>query len=218
MFADKRLFLSFTPVNIRAMSVQVDCLPRVAAAVLGLCIWPAWSQTTKIDASNWGAVVSPVYGTNSGAFQNGPELFPAPNQFGAYFSGVLPNGKIVKPAGVSVQVGMNPLGVALTPDGRYLVTTNDNSRSPGASVQNANNISGYSLSVVDTATMQVVSRIAGGNFFVGVQAPAPGPSPVGASGGADPLMSLYTISPPGTTAKGPPASIAIKPILPATAG
>src|SRR3954463_5437567 len=137
------------------VQLRIRRSPRLAAAVLGLCSWPALAQSQPIDASNWGKVVSPVWGTNSGLFGSGPEMFAGPNQFGAYFSGVLPNGKIVKPAGVSVQVGMNPLGVALTPDGRYLVTTNDNSRSPGASVQNANNISGYSLSVVDTATMQV---------------------------------------------------------------
>jgi YVTN family beta-propeller protein len=200
------------------VQLRIRRSPRLAAAVLGLCSWPALAQPQPIDASNWGKVVSPVWGTNSGLFGSGPEMFAGPNQFGAYFSGVLPNGKIVKPAGVSVQVGMNPLGVALTPDGRYLVTTNDNSRSPGASVQNTNNISGYSLSVVDTATMQVVSRIAGGKFFVGVQVTGPGPYTVWASGGADHLMYLYTISTTGTIAKATPASIAIKPILPATAG
>jgi YVTN family beta-propeller protein len=186
--------------------------------MLSLCLWPVWSQPTKIDASNWGAVVSPVYGTNSGAFQTGPELFAAPNQFGDYFSGVLPNGKIVKPSGVSVQVGMNPLGVALTPDGKYLVTSNDNSRSPGASVLNANNLSGYSLSVVDTATMKIVSKIAGGKFFVGIQITGNGPYTVWASGGADHQIYLYSLSSAGEIAKGSPASITIKPILPSTAG
>jgi YVTN family beta-propeller protein len=159
-----------------------------------------------------------VWGTNSGIFQSGPELFAGPNQFGNYYSGVLPNGKVVKPVGISVQVGMNPLGVALTPDGKFLVTSNDNSRSPGASVLNATNISGYSLSVVDTATMKVVSRIAGGRFFVGLQVTGAGPYTVWASGGADHQMYLYTVSNAGAISKGTPAQIAIKPILPATAG
>jgi YVTN family beta-propeller protein len=193
-------------------------MPRLAAAVLGLCLWPAWGQTSKIDASNWGAVVSPVYGTNSGPFGAGPELFAAPNQFGDYFSGVLPNGKIVKPAGVSVQVGMNPLGVALTSDGKYLVTSNNNSRTPGASVLNSNNLSGYSLSVVDTATMKIVSKIAGGKFFVGLQITGTGPYTVWASGGADHQIYLYSLSTAGAIAKGSPASITIAPILPSTAG
>ena len=159
-------------------------------------------QSTQIDASNWGAVVSPVWGTNSGLFQSGPELFAGPNQFGNYFSGVLPNGRVVKPAGVSVQVGMNPLGVALTPDGKFLVTSNDNSRSPGASVLNGNNISGYSLSVVETATMKVVSRIAGGKFFVGLQITGAGPYVVWASGGADHQIYLYSVSTCGRNLEG----------------
>ena len=191
--------------SIWDMQVLNGSIPRLAAALLSLGSGLMSGQSTQIDASNWGAVVSPVWGTNSGSFKSGPELFAGPNQFGDYFSGVLPNGRVVKPAGVSVQVGMNPLGVALTPDGKFLVTSNDNSRSPGASVLKGNNISGYSLSVVETATMKVVSRIAGGKFFVGLQITRPGPYIVWASGGADHQIYLYSITTSGAISKGNPA-------------
>src|SRR5215831_13774927 len=78
----------------------------------------------KISTKNWGRVTAPVYGTSEQGVYKGAELFAGPNKFGSYFSGVLPNGRIVTPAGVSVQVGMNPLGIALTPDGKYLITSN----------------------------------------------------------------------------------------------
>jgi len=46
----------------------------------------------------------------------------------ATFDATLPNGRRVTPAGVSVQVGQNPLNSVLTPDGKYLITTNDDER------------------------------------------------------------------------------------------
>src|SRR6478752_7478184 len=45
------------------------------------------------------------------------------------FDATLPNGRRVTPAGDSVVVGTTPLGALLTPDGRYLVTSDDNSNS-----------------------------------------------------------------------------------------
>ena len=74
----------------------------------------------QISANNWGRVTAPVFGTSESGVYAGAELFAGPNKFGTYFSGVLPNGKIVKPAGTSIQVGMNPLGLAITSDGKYL--------------------------------------------------------------------------------------------------
>ena len=92
----------------------------------------------QISANNWGRVTAPVFGTSESGVYAGAELFAGPNKFGTYFSGVLPNGKIVTPAGTSIQVGMNPLGLAITSDGKYLVTTNDDERdSTFSSLQNA---------------------------------------------------------------------------------
>ena len=69
---------------------------------------------------------------------------------------VLPNGRIVAPVGKSVVVGMNSLGVTLSPDGRYAIVTNDDERE----AQVVSRISpkargGFSLAVVDTRTMAV---------------------------------------------------------------
>ena len=89
---------------------------------VGLCLSsavPAAAQLgaqpgLQIGAHNWGRVTAPVFGTSEQGIYAGAELFAGPNKFGSYFNGVLPNGRIVRPAGASVQIGMNPLGVALT--------------------------------------------------------------------------------------------------------
>src|SRR5262249_10096407 len=131
--------------------------------------------------TNWGSVTAPVYGTSeTGSYANA-ELFAGPNKFGSYFSGVLPNGAMVKPAGTSIQIGMNPLGSALTPDGKFLITSNDDEREQGlSSLQSAANVGFYSLSVIDTASMSVVSSIStisgsGPRFFIGLQVTGRGP-------------------------------------------
>jgi len=48
------------------------------------------------------------------------------------YHAVLPSGRLVKPVGISVVVGMNPLGVALSVDGRYAIVTNDDERESSA--------------------------------------------------------------------------------------
>ena len=96
--------------------------------------------------------------------QTGPAGPDSPTSVNA----TLPDGRRVTPAGVSVQVGENPLNAALTPDGKYLVVTNDDERNVGAIVttfsKDATNGAGkvpggYTLAVVRTADMQVVSSI-----------------------------------------------------------
>src|SRR5437899_744042 len=99
-----------------------------AVLILALQAGKAHAQSPTITQDNWGAVNAPVYGTSEKGAYEGAELFAGPNKFGSYFSGVLPNGRVVKPAGTSVQVGTNPLGMALTPDGKYLITSNDDER------------------------------------------------------------------------------------------
>src|SRR5215831_12585168 len=52
------------------------------------------------------AVTTPVYGMLEKSLGGAADLCAGPNKFGSYYSGVLPNGRIVKPAGTSIQVGM----------------------------------------------------------------------------------------------------------------
>jgi len=172
----------------------------------------------QVSTDNWGRVTTPVFGTSESGVYAGAELFAGPNKFGSYFSGVLPNGRIVTPAGVSVQVGMNPLGVVVTPDGKYLVTSNDDERDGTlSSVQNSTNKGGYALSVIDTATMTVVSQInTAGSYFVGLQVTGSGPYTLWAAGGASHNVKLFSISPAGGITSG--GSIPITPLLPQNAG
>jgi hypothetical protein len=96
-----------------------------------------------------------------------------PTSAGDDFGRILPSGRIVHPAGTSVVVGMNALGFALTPDGRFAVVSNDDERQGKLhSALDPQTTGGYSLCVVDTATMTVVSRYAnpGQTFFAGVVA------------------------------------------------
>jgi hypothetical protein len=47
----------------------------------------------------------------------------------------------------NIQIGMNPLGIALTADGKYLVISNDDEREGGFTSYLSNvNVRGYSLS------------------------------------------------------------------------
>lgn len=89
------------------------------------------------------------------------------------FAEILPSGRIVNPIGTSVVVGMNSLGVTLTPDGRYAIVSNDDERQ-ASTVSGLDGVTrgGYSLGVVDTKTMTVVDRYqnAAERFFVGIVA------------------------------------------------
>lgn len=157
-----------------------------------------------INEKNWGEITAPVYGSSEAGVYSSAELFAGPNKFDklGYFSGVLPNGRIVKPAGISIQVGMNPLGIALTPDDRYLITSNDDERpdEPFVSYLNDLNVGRYSLSVVDVAKREVVATYHGPEkFFVGLQVTATGPAgtapyTIWASGGPDNDVKRFLLS------------------------
>ena len=98
---------------------------------------------------------------------------PAGHLRGATFDAVLPSGRIVTPLGTSVVTGMNALGTALSPDGRFAIVTNDDEReSLVHSLIDSAATGGFSLAVVDVATMRVVDRYraAGEKFWVGVVA------------------------------------------------
>ncbi len=86
---------------------------------------------------------------------------------------ILPNGRIVSPVGKSVVVGMNALGVALSPDGKYAIVTNDDEREAESVSHIVPEVrGGYSLTVVNTATMTVTDVYSPENtsFFVGLTA------------------------------------------------
>src|SRR5262249_15575532 len=117
-------------ISLRAVRLKQQIRTALVRASCGVTIagLSAISAHAQIDRTNWGMVTSPVFGTSQVGPYAGAELFAGPNQFGSYFAGVLPNGRIVKPAGVIAQIGMNPLGAALTQDGKYLITSNDDER------------------------------------------------------------------------------------------
>ena len=194
---------------------------RLLACISALAVSPAHAQ--NIDPNKWGEVTAPVYGTSESGAYAGAELFAGPNKFGSYYAGVLPNGRKVTPAGTSAQIGMNPLGAALTPDGKFLITTNDDERESGASFtsyQNPTNQGGYSLSVIDTGTTTVVSQFhtSTNRFFVGLVATGSGPYTVWVSGGPNNDVRLFNVSNTGVISVGTPASILISPVLPANQG
>jgi DNA-binding beta-propeller fold protein YncE len=84
------------------------------------------------------------------------------------FDATLPNGRRVTPAGVSAQVGQNPLNSVLTEDGRFLLTSNNMERNgpprTGAAIDPLDTKNGatealsqYTVAVTDTATMKVAT-------------------------------------------------------------
>ncbi len=69
---------------------------------------------------------------------------------------VLPDGRIAAPVGTTIFVGTNPQGVALSPDDRYAVISNDGTNGAVAPRPRSQLFAGYSLAVVDTRAMRVV--------------------------------------------------------------
>ncbi|MBV8900768.1 MAG: beta-propeller fold lactonase family protein [Verrucomicrobia bacterium] len=187
-----------------------------------------------ITPFDWGAFGAAVAGTSETGAYTGAELFAGPRKFTAdgdndYYHGVLPNGKIVKPAGVSSQVGMNPLGIALTPDGKFAIVSCDDERKgsltslQGSTVAGRPLKGGYSLTVLDTSKspMPVLSQVATqGKLFVGLQVVKSGSGyTLYASGGGDDSIKLFQLDAAGSlTARIAPAQIVIAPTLPADQG
>ncbi|HEY9179472.1 MAG TPA: beta-propeller fold lactonase family protein, partial [Candidatus Baltobacteraceae bacterium] len=128
----------------------------------------------------------------------------APNPARPY-NVILPNGRIVSPVGKSVVVGMNALGLAVTPDGKYAIVSNDDEREQDALSALVPGVrGGYTLTVVDTSTMRVtdVYRGADERFFLGVAAlkdPAdPAQTLVLAAGGPSNTLHFLHLDPLGT--------------------
>jgi YVTN family beta-propeller protein len=214
---------SYFRADMGILSGAAIVMPMLAASI----------AAAQIDGANWGSVTAPVFGASQAGKYAGAELFTGPNQFGSYFSGVLPNGRKVTPAGQTVQIGMNPLGCALTPDGKYLVTSNDDERGGGlASLQSPGvNAGGYSLSVIRTADMKVVSQINPTTAFIGLAIKRSGSTyTVYASGGASATGNALRPLPPGVVrlfkidgstgaiSVASPTSIEIDPITPGNRG
>ncbi len=145
---------------------------------------------------------------------------------------ILPNGRIAAPSGASVFVGTTPLGMALSPDGRYVVVTNGDDRTGGLPIPNIEPppAIGYSLAVVDAQTMGLVSVYHGdGTFFMGIAATRdprdPGRTLVLASDGGAGVVRVFSLesggqlTPEGQTIALPsnglghafPAGIAVSP-------
>ncbi len=185
--------------------------------ILSVSALVAQSTTpTSITAANWGSVTTPVYGTSQAGAYGGAELFPGPGQFGSYFSGVLPNGRKVTPAGfLSVQVGMNPVASALTPDTHFLVVANSTERQAAySSYRSTINTGGYSLTVIDNTSLSVVSELnTSGSLYNSLIATGFGPYTIYASGGAGNDVKIFTLSNNGVLSPASPASIRIQPLL-----
>lgn len=129
---------------------------------------------------------------------------------------VLPNGRSAAPIGTSIFVGTNPLGATVTPDGRFVVVSN-NEQDPSlaaAPPANAPQVrAGYSLTVVDARTMRIASVYQAQqlSLFSGVVAlrdPAnPGSTIVLASDGANNLVRIFQLGSDGTLT--PQSTIAV---------
>ena len=119
------------------------------------------------------------------------------------FNVILPNGRTVSPFGKSVVVGMNALGVTLSPDGKFAIVSNDDELN-GVAVSRYSPVhGGYSLTVVNTATMSVTDNFTavGIKFFLGVVAvkdPAhPGQTLVIAAGGGNDVIYFFQLTADG---------------------
>jgi DNA-binding beta-propeller fold protein YncE len=161
----------------------------------------------------------PVYSSPAGERPAGASL-------GHPEDAVLPDGRIASPVGATIFVGTNPMGVALSPDGRYAIVSNDEQlTTPPAPLPRGAGaiVPGYSLAVVDTSTMRVTSvyHDPDTSLFIGVASlrdpRAPAQTIVLASDGEHHAVRVFDLADGGTltpeddpiTVPGYPASIGI---------
>jgi YVTN family beta-propeller protein len=143
---------------------------------------------------------------------------------------ILPDGRIAAPVGQSIFVGTNPLGMAISPDGHYIIVSNDDDRTGGLSIPAPPLAIGYSLAVVDAQRMNVASVYSDPSttFFMGVAAVRdprnPGNTIVLASDGRNGVVRVFdlgsggqltpeaeTIALPAGSARPFPAGITVAP-------
>ena len=129
---------------------------------------------------------------------------PAGHLRGATFDAVLPSGRLVTPAGENVVTGIDALGVALTPDGRFAIVTCGDAGHPALhSLVDPSISGGFALAVVDTVTMRVIDRYQapGETFWLGVAAltdpAAPSRTLVLAAGGPTNAVYAFTLDATG---------------------
>lgn len=140
---------------------------------------------------------------------------------------VLPDGRIAAPVGDSVFVGTDPLGVAISPDGRFAIVANaleNPAAQLGVPPSSPRVVAGYSLAVVDTQTMQIASTYSDPSLAVysGLAA-VPDPNDraqtlVLAVDGAHDRLRIFDLDASGTLSvaaqipvSGYPASLALSP-------
>jgi DNA-binding beta-propeller fold protein YncE len=162
---------------------------RFAAAVLLLAAAP-YAALAAPAAKHAAAVTYAAPGGN----------IPAGHFRGATYDAVLPSGRLVTPTGESVVTGMNALGVALSPDGRFAVVTDDDEREGNVhSLVDPSATGGFGLAVIDLTSMRVVDRYraAGEKFWVGLAVLADPADPrrtlVLASGGPANVVYAFTL-------------------------
>jgi DNA-binding beta-propeller fold protein YncE len=120
------------------------------------------------------------------------------------FAQILPSGRLIVPEGTSTVVGINALGLALSPDGKYAIVANaDERRGSATSTLDPRVHGGYSLSVVEVASMRLVEqyRAPDASFFTGILA-VPDPlertrTLVFASGGAKDAVFVFELDSAG---------------------
>ncbi len=129
---------------------------------------------------------------------------PAGRYHGLPYSAVLPSGRLVTPAGTSIVTGMNSLGLVLSPDGRYAITSNDDESQGGVrSALDPDASGGYSLTVIDTTRMVAVMhyRAPEETFYSGLaavrDASNPGQTLVFAAGGASNAVYVFDLDAAG---------------------
>lgn len=146
-----------------------------------------------------------------------------PTSLGDGFGRVLPSGRILHPSGTSVVVGIGAQGIALSPSGRFAIVTNDDDLEPGAtSALDPLTTGGFSLAVVDTQTMTVVSRYSdpAETFFAGVVALTDpldnGNTLVFASGGRTNAVYAFDLDASGALSRDAHHTIALHSAFPGT--
>ncbi len=119
---------------------------------------------------------------------------------------VLPNGRIAAPAGTSIFVGSNPLGLTLSTDGRFAILSNGGMASGWSLTAPPDTpiTSSASLTVVDTRTMRIASvyHAPATSFFMGVASARdpgnPAQAIVLASDGAAGKVRIFNLDSAGT--------------------
>lgn len=173
-------------------------LVRIASATIAFALLPAGVRSATVS-------YAPPAGN-----------LPAGRYHGLPYNAVLPSGRLVTPAGTSVVTGMNTLGVVLSPDGKFAITSNDAERQQAArSAIDPEASGGYSLTVVDTASMTAVThyRAPQESYYSGLAAVRdtrdPARTIVFAAGGASNVVYVFDLDATGRLAPDARHTIAI---------